>query len=460
MTPPAVFTHLPDLAAARLGGAVLAANDDFFAPKENLIREAEPVWIADKYTERGKWMDGWETRRRREPGYDWCVVRLGLPGIVRGVVVDTRHFTGNYPEFCAIDPILEKSPLRGDARNEFAITDPHRHAELRLDIFPDGGVARLRVHGEVVPEPQALAGEVDLAAITLGARVTGVSDAFYGQPQKLLWPGPATHMGDGWETKRRRGPGNDWVELELACEGALRRIDVDTSHFKGNAPGWCSLTADDDRPLVERAALKADDLRAFEVDGTTRRLRLDVFPDGGVARLRVWGTPTAAGREAIGLRWLNALPPDEAQEALRSVCASRRWTAAMAATRPYADLRALAAAAERVDGTLEAGDWREAFTAHPRLGDSSGSAWSRQEQAGTAAASSDVLARLRAANQRYEERFGHVFLLCATGMSAGEMLAEVERRSTNDAATELQNAAREQGKITRLRLHKLLGVPT
>ena len=171
------FTEYIDLAAERLGGRVLAANDEFFAPKENLLKAAAPVWIADKYTDVGKWMDGWETRRRRTPGYDWCIVKLGLPGIVHGIVVDTAHFKGNFPEHCELeacavdgDPgvaqledaatrwssLLPKSPLAGDTQNRFAVSRAIASRICALKIYPDGGVARLRVHGEVIPDWPAL----------------------------------------------------------------------------------------------------------------------------------------------------------------------------------------------------------------------------------------------------------------------------------------------------------------
>ncbi|HEX2715238.1 MAG TPA: hypothetical protein VHM88_23920, partial [Candidatus Acidoferrales bacterium] len=159
------FTELVDLASERLGGVVLAANDEFFAPKENLLKPAKPIFIEGKYTDAGKWMDGWETRRRRTPGFDWCLIRLGLPGILRGVIVDTAHFKGNYPEHCSLegctldgnpdaekltgretrwDEILPKSGLKGDVENRFVIETPQRSTHLRFNIFPDGGVARLR----------------------------------------------------------------------------------------------------------------------------------------------------------------------------------------------------------------------------------------------------------------------------------------------------------------------------
>jgi len=255
------FTDLPDLAAERLGGLVIAANDDFFAPKENLVKASRPEWREGEYTDRGKWMDGWETRRRRTPGHDWVIVRLGLPGIVQGVVIDTSFFTGNYPEAASIDsaavdestsvdrmlsediqwqPLLKKSPLKGDRANTFAIKSKGRRVtHLRLNIFPDGGVARLRVHGEVVPDEGVFkpGHEVDLAALKNGGFVVSCSDMHYGNRQNLILPGRSTHMGDGWETKRRRGPGHDWAIVRLARRGVIQRVELDTDHFKGNAPG-------------------------------------------------------------------------------------------------------------------------------------------------------------------------------------------------------------------------------
>src|SRR5919204_3953014 len=195
------FTELIDLASERLGGAVLIANDEFFAPKENLLKAASPVFIEGKYSDLGKWMDGWETRRRRTPGFDWCIIRLGLPGIVRGVVVDTSHFTGNFPESCSLEScsvdgypdaaqitaaatkwteVLAKAPLECDTQNAFAVTDPQRVTHLRFNIFPDGGVARLRAYGQPVPDWRRLARpglELDLAAAEHGASVLGASDS-------------------------------------------------------------------------------------------------------------------------------------------------------------------------------------------------------------------------------------------------------------------------------------------
>lgn len=333
--------QLPDLAGRALGGAVVAANDEFFAAKENLVLPHPAVARAD-FGHRGKEYDGWETRRRRSPGHDWAVVRLGAPGIVAGVVVDTSFFTGNYPPQASLEgaaveghpsvdeltkatwePLLPLSALAGDTANVFAVESARRVTHVRLTIHPDGGVARLRVHGTVVPDPRLVdAGPFDLAALENGGRVTAVSDDFYGSPHQLVAPGLARSMGEGWENARRRGPGNDWVDVSLACEGVVTLAELDTSYFLGNAPGAASLTgrtADGEEVVVlPRTRLQPDTRHRFVLGGATgvQSVRMDVFPDGGMARLRLWGRPTPAGRARLGRRWFDALPDVQALEVL------------------------------------------------------------------------------------------------------------------------------------------------
>jgi allantoicase len=329
------FTQLVDLASEKLGGAVLVANDEFFAPKENLLKPEAPIFIEGKYTDLGKWMDGWETRRRRTPGYDWCIIRLGAPGIVRGLVVDTSFFRGNYPEHCSLEAsaldglptpqdltnesipwmqILPQLPLTGDTQNPFEIENEQRLTHLRFKIYPDGGVARLRVYGEVVPDWERLkriGGDLDLAAVENGALVLSCSDMFFGHRHNLIMPGRAANMSDGWETKRRRGPGHDWVIIKLGASGQVRRVEVDTAWFKGNFPESCSLEAtsvadlrDEDltdlsvawKSVLSRTRLQAHTRHFFEKEildaGNVSHLRFNIFPDGGVSRLRVYGSIT------------------------------------------------------------------------------------------------------------------------------------------------------------------------
>ena len=326
------FTELIDLASERLGGAVLFANDEFFAPKENLLKPSVPIFIEGKYTELGKWMDGWESRRRRTPGFDWCIIRLGFPGVVRGVVVDTSHFKGNYPEQCSLEAcaidglptteelttdsvpwteILKQVNLNGDSLNPFEIVSDSRWTHLRFKIFPDGGVARLRVYGEVVPDWNRLkqiGGELDLAAVENGGMVLSCSDMFFGHRHNLIMPGRAANMSDGWETKRRRGPGHDWTIIKLGTPGHIRRLAVDTAYFKGNFPESCSLESchgldlppetvlDPEfiwKPVLARTKLQAHTRHLFDEvmdTGAVSHVRFNIFPDGGVSRLRVYGT--------------------------------------------------------------------------------------------------------------------------------------------------------------------------
>ncbi|MGK5111595.1 allantoicase [Geodermatophilus sp. CPCC 205506] len=336
-------TRLPDLASRALGGAVVGANDEFFAAKENLVLPHPPVARAE-FGHRGKEYDGWETRRRRGPGSDWAIVRLGTPGIVAGVVVDTTHFTGNHPARASVEgasveghpavpelaradwqPLVPLSDLAGDTANVFAVDSTVRVTHVRLTVHPDGGVARLRVHGTVVPDPRLVdAGPFDLAAAESGGRVTAVSNEFYGRPTQLIAPGLTRSMGEGWETARRRDDGNDWVELALACEGVVTLAELDTSYFLGNAPGSASVSGsgpDGEVVVLPRTRLLPDTRHRFALAGgpPVERVRLDVFPDGGMARLRLWGRPTAAGRAALGRRWFEALPDVQALEVVESV---------------------------------------------------------------------------------------------------------------------------------------------
>jgi allantoicase len=484
------FFSLPDLASDAFGGAAIACNDEFFAEKENLVRDAAPEWKEHAYTDRGKWMDGWETRRRREPGHDWCVVRLGIPGVIRGVVVDTAYFRGNFPESCALyaceldDPldlraldtttwtnILPRTALRGDAKNAFNIGYAQRFTHVRLDIFPDGGVARLRVHGDVAPNIdrlRAVGGPIDLAALEHGAVVEACSDMFFGSRNNLIKPGPSRSMADGWETRRRRGAGNDWALVRLAAPGTIEQIEVDTTHFKGNAPGscavegvnlpgtrvdalqgWRTLLASQLQP--HRRHVFASELRRI---GPVSHLRLSVFPDGGVARLRAWGLLCA--ERSPGLVKLNEMPPLEATGALLRCCGSARWTAAMVGHRPFEDAAALARIAECIWWSLAENDHLEAFAAHPKIGETGGGAWSKQEQSSAASADDQIRAELTDANREYAAKHGFIFITCAAGRSAESMLADLRQRLRNSRAEEIRTAAEEQAKITRLRLQKLV----
>jgi len=312
------FHHWVRLEQPRLGTRVTYATDDFFAAKERVIDSAEPVFIDDKYDDHGKWMDGWESRRKRIEGHDHCVIRLGVPGIIRGFDIDTSYFTGNYPpaasiEACVSDldhpedgwvEILAKTDLDGDAHHFVAVSDERIWTHVRLHIYPDGGIARLRIFGEVRANFDGVDGYVDLAAIENGGRAIACSDEHYGSMHNLNVHGRGINMGDGWETARRRGPGNDWVIISLAEAGVIARAEVDTAHFKGNYPDRVSLDAalfesdelavpDSDRwqSLLPETKLKMDQQHFFEAlqpHDKVSHIRMSIYPDGGISRLRLF----------------------------------------------------------------------------------------------------------------------------------------------------------------------------
>jgi allantoicase len=359
------FTRLPDLASRRLGGGVVSANDELFAERENLIKPEAPAYSTYTFGHKGQVYDGWETRRRREPGHDHAIVRLGAAGVVRGVIVDTAFFKGNYPPEVSVEgtgiegypspseleeaewlPLVPRSPVKGDSQNPFPVDAPQRCTHVRLAMYPDGGVARLRVHGEVVPDPRFLAaGPVDLAALANGGVVTGCSNMFYSSPTNLISPGEARVMGEGWETARRRDDGNDWVEFALAGPGTPRLAELDTRYFVGNAPGWASLRSlDGQTELLPRTRLQPDTRHLFRLPGTDEvsGVRLDVFPDGGLARVRLYGELSSHGLAELGRRWLNSLPAGQARQVLEHEAGLDAAEAErVVAGRPVGDLGAL-----------------------------------------------------------------------------------------------------------------------
>ncbi len=315
-----MFDQFPDLASRALAGSVMWASDESFADKENLISAHDPIFDPTAFGNKGKIYDGWETRRRRDGrDYDEVIVRLGVPGIIHGIIIDTRFFTGNYPPTAAVyglladpltpveqlrfaswTPLVQRSELAGDSPNEFSVEHPRRFSHIKLRIFPDGGVARLRVHGQASPDPRLLRGTIDLAAAEHGGRVVDCSNKFYSSPTNLLLPDRARSMAEGWENARRRQGDHDFVEVALAGPGRIERIEIDTSYFLHNAPGQAELIGYGQlgeqelvpaTVLLPATALLPDTRHQFFVDdpGIYERVRLRVFPDGGIARLRVWG---------------------------------------------------------------------------------------------------------------------------------------------------------------------------
>lgn len=326
------FTKLTNLASEKIGAKALLCSDDFFAEKENLLKSGRGIFIADKYTDRGKWMDGWESRRKRTPGYDWCIVKLGANGIVKGLDIDTNFFLGNHPPFASVEAcnfngdseedflksidaikwteILSKSHLDPGSQNFFEINNNQIFTHIRLNIYPDGGVARLKVYGEVYKD-WSLVGEndlIDLASIVNGAKSVLCNDMFFSHMDNLIMPGRGVNMGDGWETKRNRTPNNrDWVIVKLAHPGIIVDALVDTCHFKGNYPDTCSIEG----AIInkEQTDLNSSDITWTEVlpkvklhadlehffkdeiknQGPFTHVRLNIFPDGGISRLRLFG---------------------------------------------------------------------------------------------------------------------------------------------------------------------------
>lgn len=326
----------PDVAARGLGASVVAANDELFAAADNLISDGPPVHDWSAFGHRGKVYDGWETRRRRgehrDGSPDWVIVRLGAPALVHTVVVDTAHFTGNSPTHAAIDattllgypsaeevagatwtPLMPVSPLHGDTANTFTVQPADwLVTHVRLRIYPDGGVARLRVHGEVVPDPRFLGGRIDLAAASNGGQITACSNMFYSSPAHVIAPGRARVMSDGWETARRRDDGNDWLTVALAAPGIVHHVVLDTSRFIGNAPGEARLSdAATGAELLPPTRLQPDTEHRFRVPeaAPVSELRLDIYPDGGLSRLRAHGSVAPDAQAALAARWLGLLPP-------------------------------------------------------------------------------------------------------------------------------------------------------
>ena len=326
------FVQLTDLGAERLGGKVLYATDDFFADKENLLKPGRGVFIEDRYTDRGKWMDGWESRRKRTPGHDWAVIQLATAGKITGFDIDTNFFLGNHPPHASIeavymddvDPVTEwkniawqeilpTSSLDAGSRNFYESHSDVIFTHIRLHIYPDGGVARFRIYGEVFRDWDSVRSdeEIDLVAAIHGGKAIACNDMFFSAMGNLIMPGRGVNMGDGWETKRNRTPGNrDWVILKLATPGIIERILVDTVHFKGNYPDTCSIeacmaTRDEDVPgektmwhtVLPPQKLNPDSVHEYtgEIAGKTicSHARLNIFPDGGISRIRLFGRKMA-----------------------------------------------------------------------------------------------------------------------------------------------------------------------
>lgn len=383
------YQDLPNLASAMLGTRIVFATDEWFAAAENMIKDDDAVWKQDLYTTYGKWMDGWETRRRRTEGHDWCIVQLGLPGLIRAIEVDTAFFTGNFSPKVSIHGASARSANastvenlvrlrlssvegREDARMGLCASPAEwegvaglqsdswpvlvplsplgagyeetrrtlfevRHNEpihfLRINMGPDGGIARIRVYGEVVVDPERLpSADIDLAAVEHGGIAIACSNRHYGHPRNLIAPGRGNCMGDGWETARQPArppvyvkgedglmvlPGCDWAILRLGITGVITSLEVDTHFYKGNYPESCLVEAclaprDDATAkamstvegqakfqwstLLPRTRMTSDAQHFFSASdgtlqslGTVSYLRVTSYPDGGIMRIRARG---------------------------------------------------------------------------------------------------------------------------------------------------------------------------
>jgi allantoicase len=472
---PSPFADSVDLASEVTGGFVIAATDDFFAEKEALVKASEPLFVADKYTDKGKWMDGWESQRRRNEGHDWALVRLGTPGVLDGVVVDTTHFRGNAPSEIQLEGIdAEANPLadllddagyevviarvrvQPNTKNSFTLDGLKRFTHVKLRIYPDGGVARLRVYGRVVPNPAIFfrAGALDLAAVENGGRVVQVSDRFFGPPSNMLLPGRGVNMGDGWETARRRTPGTDWAVVQLGRPGVIETISLDTHFFKGNAPHAVTIEGSEDgvafQPLLSKTPLSPHMRHTFTPDRrrVVSHVRVHIHPHGGVNRLRLFGV---AKDDAPTQSRLRELDREGGRDVLLRMNGSSAWAAAMLSRRPFASARALLVAAEEAWWGLGEAAWLEAFSAHPKIGVKT----AEQAQA-VQDAQRGTLAKLDELNADYVKAHGFIFIVSAAGKSALEMLALLHERIGKDRATEIETAAAEQMKITRLRIERWL----
>lgn len=470
---------MTDLISEEVGGRVVDFNDQFFAEADNLLVNSAPAWKEEKFTDRGKWMDGWETRRRREPGHDWCVLALGVPGRISRVTIDTAHFTGNYPEEFSLEAcgvgvderleaaewveVISTTRLEGDSVAEFEVADAHRVTHLRLNIYPDGGVARLRVDGEPIPGMNQVCpeGQTDLLAAGLGGVALDASDVHYSAPSNLLRATSPAGMWDGWETRRRRGPGHDWATFRLGITGHVERVEVDTRHFKGNSPGWVSIDVSDDgetwTEVVGKAPVQPDSLNDVDLaePARTEYLRFSIHPDGGVARLRAWGRPD---RELAGekrLHYLNSLFDQEARNFFDSACSAKTWVRSMLSSRPFPNVATVFTSAGEAFANLREEDWLEAFAGHPRIGER-GDDVENREQAGVSTATDALVAELEDVNRLYEEKFGFIYIVYASGKTAEEMLEVARQRLSNTREDEIPEASEQQKAITETRLRRML----
>jgi allantoicase len=506
-------TNRINLLADALGASALVCSDDFFASMDNLTLKADAIWIADKFTERGKWMDGWESGRKRDEGHDWCILRLGVPGQIDLFDIDTAHFLGNHAPVASVEgafapectddleslnaldwhELLAEAPLTRGSQNILLPHTVQPVTHVRLNIFPDGGVARLKAFGTPIPSWQpneddllfdVQDDEVDLVALRNGGQALLCSDMFFGDMVQLISPQRAKVMGEGWETRRSRRVGYDWILLQLGAVGQISMAVVDTHHFKGNFPESFELLGTyapqarlqdltseqiEWTPLLERLPLKANHPHQYRTEiqahGPLTHVVLRIYPDGGVSRLRLYGHRSSTElAEMLNQKkkknHLTALHND-----LTQCCGSATWVEHMMQAGPFKTDDHVHETAHSIWNGLSKQDYLDAFSHHPQIGADpqalrakfkSTQKWALNEQSGVQEASEECIQSLASQNQAYLERFGYIFIVCATGKSAQEMLDLLNARIGNSPEVELNLAAQEQEKITHLRLAKLI----
>ena len=321
-----IFTNgLIDLAQPRLGSKVIFKTDDFFASANRIIDPSSPVFKEGLFNKNGKWMDGWESRRKRTPGHDYLIVKLGKPGSISKVNVDTSHFNGNQPSMISIDAcnsksnniksfkwknLVSKKKTKANSHHIFKTSSKSVFTHIKLNIFPDGGVARLRLYGSISKENNNFGKKtINLASLLDGASVVACNNEHFGKAENILAPGKAKNMGDGWETRRRRDKGFDWLILNSIDGEMIDKIEISTHHFKGNFPSHCSLQAayiptkkssssivnssNNWKTLMNKTTLKANKTHTFKNTLMKKNkinfIKINIFPDGGISRFRIFG---------------------------------------------------------------------------------------------------------------------------------------------------------------------------
>ena len=321
-----IFTNgLIDLAQPRLGSKVIFRTDDFFASADRIIDPSAPVFKEGLFDKNGKWMDGWESRRKRTPGHDYLIIKLGKPGSISKVNVDTSHFNGNQPSMISIEAcnsksnniknfkwksLLGKKKTKANSPHIFKTSSKSVFTHIKLNIFPDGGVARLRLYGNISKEKNDFRNKtINLASLLDGASIIACNNEHFGKAENILAPGKAKNMGDGWETRRRRDKGFDWLILNSIDGETINKIEISTHHFKGNFPSHCSLQAayittkkssssivsgsNKWKTLMNKTMLKANKTHTFRnvlmKNDKINFIKINIFPDGGISRFRIFG---------------------------------------------------------------------------------------------------------------------------------------------------------------------------